>query len=105
MAFASPPCNAGRSYCRNFSFVGLMPSPNERIIHITRLYLKKLKELEKLKRYLHVAFADTRIFIRAWQQVEAWECRGQMRLTEALVPARVWVLHGQRPNRTDGKEG
>ena len=104
MAFASPPCNAGRSYCRNFSFIGLMPAPNERITHISRLYLKKLKELKKLKHYLHVVLAGSRIFIRAWQQVEACECRGQMRLTEALVPARVWVLHGQRPSRTGGIE-
>ena len=78
---------------------------NEGITHITRLYLKKLKELRKLKRYLQVALADTRIFIRAWQQVEGRKCRGQMRLTEALVPARVWVRHGQRLSRTGGKKG
>jgi hypothetical protein len=82
-----------------------MPAPNERITHISRLYLKKLKELKKLKHHLHVALAGSHIFIRAWQQVEGRECRGQMRRTEALAPARVWVLHGQRPNRTDGKEG
>ena len=49
--------------------------------------------------------ANARIFIRAWQQVEGRECRGQMRLADALVPARVWVLHGQWISRTDGKKG
>ena len=62
---------------------------NEGITHITRLYLKKLKELRKLKRCLHMALAGKRNFIRAWLQVEGRECRGQMRLTEALVPDRV----------------
>jgi len=85
--------------------MGLLPAPDECISHITRLYLKTPKEPKKLKYYLHVALADSRIFIRVWQQVEGWECGGQMRLTEALVPARVWVLHGQRPSRTGGKKG
>jgi hypothetical protein len=105
IVFASPPCNAGRSYCSNFSLHGLLPAPDECMSHITRLYLKKLKEPKKLKRYLHVALAGSRIFLRAWQQVEGWECRGQMRLTEALVPARGWVLHDQRASRTGGKKG
>jgi hypothetical protein len=105
MAFASPPCKPGRSYCSNFSFIILLLAPDECINHITRLYLKKLKELKRLKRYVHVALAGSRIFIRAWQHVGGWECRGQMRLTEALVPARVWVLHGQRASRTGGKKG
>ena len=105
MVFASPPCNAGRSYCSNFGFIGLLPAPNDCIGHITCLYLQKVKEPKKLERYLHVALAGSRIFIRAWQQVDAWECCGQMRLTEALVPARVWVLHGQRAGRTGGKRG
>jgi len=82
-----------------------LPAPNERITHITRLYLNKQKELKKLKHYPHVALAGSRILIRAWQQVEGWECRQQMRLTEAPVPARVWVLHGQRVSRTGGKKG
>ena len=105
MVFASPPCNAGRSYCSDFGFLGPLPAPDECISHITRLYLKKQKEVKKLKRYRRVALARSRMFFRAVQQVEAWECRGQMRLTEALVPARVWVLHGQRASRTGGKKG
>jgi len=48
---------------------------------------------------------NTRIFTRAWQQVEGWECRGPMRLTDALVPAKAWVLHGQSANRPGGKKG
>jgi len=82
-----------------------LPAPDECISHFTRLYLKKLKELRKLKRYLHVALPGSRIFMRAWQQVEAGEYCGPMRLTEALVPARVWVLHRQRAGRTGGKRG
>ena len=70
MIFASSPCNAGRSYCRNFNFIGLLPAPDECISHITRLYLKKLKQPKKLKRYLHLALVGSRIFIRVWQQVE-----------------------------------
>ena len=49
--------------------------------------------------------ANTRIVIRTWQHAEGWECRGQMRLTDALVPDRYWVLHGQRTSRTGGKKG
>jgi hypothetical protein len=87
MLFASPPCNAGRSYCSNFSFIGLLPAPNERISHIIRLYLKKLKELKKLKRYRHVALAGSRIFIRAVQQVNGWENRRHMFASSAVIPA------------------
>jgi hypothetical protein len=49
--------------------------------------------------------ANSRVPIRARQQMEGCEYRGQMRLTDALVPARVWVLHGQRASRADGKKG
>ena len=65
-----------------------MPAPNEGISHIIRLYLKKLKELKKLKRYRRVALAGSRIFTRVWQEVDGWECRGQMWQANALVPAR-----------------
>jgi hypothetical protein len=87
MLFASPPCNAGRSYCSNFSFIGLLPAPNEGISHITRLFLKKLKELEKLKRYRRVALAGSRVFIRAVQQVNGWENKRYMFASSAVVPA------------------
>jgi len=49
--------------------------------------------------------ANTRIFIRAEQQVEGWECRGPMQLIGALAPARAWVLHGQSASRAVGKKG
>jgi hypothetical protein len=87
MLFASPPCNAGRSYCSNFSFIGLLPAPNEGISHIIRLYVKKLKELKKLKRYRHVALAGSRVFIRAVQQVNGWENKRYMFASSAVVPA------------------
>ena len=87
MLLASPPCNAGRSYCSNFSFIGLLPPPNEGISRITRLYLKKLKELKKLKRYRRVALAGSRVFIRAVQQVNGWEDRRHMFASSVVIPA------------------
>jgi hypothetical protein len=87
MLFASPPCNAGRSYCSNFSFIGLLSAPNEGIIHFTRLYLKKLKELKKLKRYRHVTLPGSRVFIRAVQQVNGWENRRHMFAGSVVIPA------------------
>jgi hypothetical protein len=68
-----------RPYCDHHRFLGLLPAPVEHVSDITRLYIRKYG----------VPPANTRIFIRAWQQVEGWECRGRMRLTDALVPARV----------------
>ena len=78
MVFASPPYSAGRQYCSDYRFIGLLPDAVEHLSDITRLYVKKFG----------VPPANTRIFIRAWQQVDGWERRGQMTLTEALVPAR-----------------
>ena len=87
MVFASPPCNAGRSYCSNFSFLGLLPAPDECFSHITRLYLEKLKELKKLKCYRHVTLAGSRVFIRAVQQVNGWENKRYMFASSAVIPA------------------
>ena len=87
MLFASPPCNAGKSYCSNFSFIGLLPAANEGLSHVTRLYLKKLKELKKLKRYRHVTLAGSRVFIRAVQQVNCWENRRHMFASSVVIPA------------------
>ena len=86
MVFASPPCNAGRSYCSNFGFIGLLPAADESISHITRLYLRKLREWKKLKRYRHVALAGSRVFVRAVQQVNGWEDRRHMFVNSAVVP-------------------
>ena len=87
MLFALPPCNAGRSYCSNFSFIGLLPAPDECISHITRLYLKKLKELKKLKRYRRVTLAGAWVFIRAVQQVNGWENKRYLFASSAVIPA------------------
>ena len=95
MVFASPPYSAGRGYCRDYRFLGLLPAPVEQVSDITRLYIKKYG----------VPPANTRVFIRAWQQVDGWECRGQMRLTNALVPANGGVADGQRGGRAGGKKG
>jgi len=95
MVFASPPYSAGRGYCRDYRFLGLLPAPVEQVSDITRLYIKKYG----------VPPTNTRVFIRAWQQVDGWECRGQMRLTNALVPANGGVAHGPRNSRADGKKG
>jgi hypothetical protein len=86
MVFASPPCNAGRSYCSNFGFIGLLPAADESISHITRLYLRKLRELKKLKRYRHVALAGSRVFVRAVQQVNGWENKPHMFVSSTVVP-------------------
>jgi len=95
MVFASPPQSAGRAYCGDYRFLGLLPAPVKHLSDITRLYIRKYG----------VPPANARIFIRVWQQVDGWECRGQMRITDALVPARVWAVHGQRGSRGGGEKG
>ena len=95
MVFASPPQSAGRAYCGDYRFLGLLPAPVKHFSDITRLYIRKYG----------VPPANTRIFIRAWQQVDGWVCRGQMKLCNAFVPARVWALPTRRPARTGGKKG
>src|ERR1035437_3478699 len=78
MVFASPPWKAGRTYCGDYRFIGLLPAPVRGWSDITRLYIKKFG----------VPPPNTRVFIRTWQVVDGWEDRGQMRLTNALVPRR-----------------
>ena len=95
MVFASPPCSAGRGSCHDYRFLGLLPAAVEHLSDITRLYIKKFG----------VPPANTRIFIRAWQQVVGWECRGQVRLVNALVPAKDGAADGQRGGRAGGKKG
>jgi hypothetical protein len=73
-------CN-GRSYCGHSSFIGLLPALDECISHITRPYLKKLKH------YLRVALAGSRIFIRVMQQVNTWGHKRHLCARGALVPA------------------
>ena len=78
MVFASPPWKAGRTYCGDYRFIGLLPAPVKGLSDITRLYIKKFG----------VPPPNTRVFIRTWQVVDGWEDRGQMQLTNALVPTR-----------------
>jgi hypothetical protein len=85
MVFASPPYSAGRSFCADFRFIGLLPTPIEHVSDITRLYIRKYG----------VPPPNTRVFIRVWQQVNGWECRGQMRMFDALVQRDGGAVAGQ----------
>lgn len=78
MLFASPPWKAGRTYCGDYRFLGLLPAPVKGWSDITRLCIKKFG----------VPPPNMRIFIRTWQQVDGWEDRANMQLTHALVPIR-----------------
>ena len=95
MVFASPPYSAGRSFCADFRFLGLLPAPIEHVSDITRLYIAKYG----------VPPVNTRVFIRVWQQVDGWECRGQMRLLDALVKPEGGAVSGHQGSRADGKKG
>lgn len=76
MVFASPPYKAGRTYCGDYRFIGLLSAPVKGWIEITRLYTKKFGKPPP----------NSRVFIRTWPVVDGWEDRGQMHLTNALVP-------------------
>jgi hypothetical protein len=95
MVFASPPFNAGRGYCSDYRFIGLLSTSGQHAGEITRLYTRKYG----------VPPPNSRIFIRAWQQVDGWEFRGQMQLTNALVPP--WPALAKPPpgRRAGGKQG
>ena len=95
MVFASPPFNAGRGYCSDYRFIGLLSTSGKHAGEITRLYTRKYG----------VPPPNSRIFIRAWQQVDGWEFRGQMQLTNALVPP--WPVVSKAPpgRRAGGKKG
>ena len=72
---------------KTFSFIGSLPALNEGISHITRLYLKKLKELKKLERYRQAVLAGSQVFVRAGQQVSGWENKRYMFASSADIPA------------------
>jgi len=95
MVFASPPFRAGRGYCSDYRFIGLLPASAEHAGEITRLYIRKYG----------VPPPNTRIFIRAWQQVDGWERRGQMWLTNALVPYWPALAEAPRSRRPGGNKG
>ena len=75
MVFASPPYKAGRTYCGDYRFIGLLPAPVKGWSEITRLYIKKFGKPPP----------NSRVFIRTWPVVDGWEDRGQMQLANALV--------------------
>jgi hypothetical protein len=95
MVFASPPFNAGRGYCSDYRFIGLLSTSGEHAGEITRLYTRKYG----------VPPPNTRIFIRACQQVDGWERPGQMRLTNALVPPWPTVVKAPAARRTSANKG
>ena len=68
--------------------------------------MTKLKEWRRIKdqRY-RVPLEGAQVFIRVWQQVNGWECKGGMRLFNALVPARGAGAEGRRGSRAGGKKG
>jgi hypothetical protein len=94
MVFASPPYNAGRSYCGDFRFLGLLPASVECVSDITRLYIKKFG----------VPRDNSRVFIRTWQQVNGWENRAQMQKASALVQTRGVAAGGQQGGRVTPKK-
>jgi hypothetical protein len=100
MVFASPPCNAGRSYCSIFSFIGLLPPAHNGESDMSREYLKKLKQWRKLsdKRY-HVPLKGSRVFIRAWQQENGWENRLAVFRGSAPVSAKPAPTHRAKGRR------
>jgi hypothetical protein len=60
--FASPPHNAGRSYCDKFIYLGPLPPPVGDEIDITEPYLRKLGNPPP----------GSRVFISVRQQVNGW---------------------------------
>jgi hypothetical protein len=70
-----------------YALLGLLPPPVDGEIDITDMYLKKLKEWQKLryKRY-QVPLEASRIFIRVVQQVNGWVNELGMFRASALVP-------------------
>jgi len=89
MVFAWAPCSAGTGYNANYAFLGLLPPPRGGFSDITELYLKSSREWRKLKdkRY-QVPLPGSKIFVRAWQQVNGWENQIFARMSSALVPAQ-----------------
>src|ERR1039458_6973864 len=78
MIFGSPPCKAGQSYCRNFTFLGLPSAPEGGEIDFTELYRRTHGERYGMPR------PGWRIFIYTKQQIDGWE--GESVQTSALVP-------------------
>ena len=94
MVYGSPPWPAGREYCGDFRFLGLLPAPIEGMSDIKRLYISEFG----------VPPPNTRIFIRAWQEADGWENRGAMQITSALVPREGGTVGGQKGGRGSRKK-
>ena len=74
--FGSPPQNAGRRFCADFRYLGLLPAPEGGVCNITELYVEKFGNPPP----------GSRVFIQTRQHVD-----GQPDLpvqTNALVPGR-----------------
>ena len=84
-------CADGGHYC----FLGLRSAPVEHVRDIIRLKVKKMG----------VTPASARIFIRAWQKVNDWECRALMRLSDAFITARSRAVPSRPGARPGGKRG
>jgi hypothetical protein len=89
MVFGWAPRNAGVEKNTNYAFLGLLGPPEGGESEITGMYMKKLKKWRRLKdkRY-HVAWEGSRVFIRAWQQVNGWEDKLWRFEGSDYVPAR-----------------
>jgi hypothetical protein len=89
MVFGWAPYNAGAEKNTNYAFLGLLGPAEGGQSDITGMYMKKLKEWRQLKgkRY-HVAWEGSRVFIRAWQQVNGWENKVWRFEGSDFVPAR-----------------
>jgi hypothetical protein len=94
MVFGSPPRNAGRSFCADFRFLGLLPPPVNEVSEITRLYGKKFGWPPDNKR----------LFIRAWQMVDGWEDRPGMWQGSVLTPTPATAALARKAARPKGKK-
>jgi len=95
MVFGSPPWKAGRYYCRNFTYLGLLPAPKGGYSEITELWLKTHGKRYGMPR------PGWRIFIYTKQQIDGWE--GKALQTSAVVPPRpAKAARPQAPARQSG---
>ena len=92
MLYSWAPCNAGADKHSNWTFIGLLPAPVGWECDISDLYLTKLQQWRKLKnRRYHIPLEGSRIFVRAWQQINGWENESGKVLTSALVPVSAFT--------------
>jgi hypothetical protein len=98
MLFSWAPCNPGADKNFNWTFIGVLPAPVGGECDITVLYLTKLAQWRKLadRRY-HLPLQGSRIFIRAWQQVNGWENVSGSFVASAVVPLAAPRAPGKRP--------